>query len=360
MSFRLSHLVMCATLAAATLSCDAISQGAANNQYLRFTQEHGLTFSEIGDPGNPDFVFQRIPGDPPFVFGGVDYRYRISTTEVTREQWFPFLNALAPHIYGMGFSPNDSAVLGGADWTGNDSNGVPRFRLLPQAAPLPAFVGWRPAALFTNWLHNGAPTGPDVPLSVFQNGAYDASTFTQNPDGSYNDQAARNPDAKFWIPTSDEWHKAGYWDPNRYGEDEGGWWLFPNATDERLTPGLPSEGGETNFGVSFNDAPGMPVAVGSYPGTQSPWGLLDVSGGGREWLEDVDPFVGPKFRGRIGTLGGSTESLLLRGDHLGWMYGDFTSVVFPSGVLRIAAAVPAPGAGGVLVVVALAAMTRRR
>lgn len=347
-------------VAALFASPAALVQGVHNNQHLRFTHEHGLTFSEIGDVGNPDFVFQRIPGDPPFVFGGVDYRYRISTTEVTNAQWFTFLNSFAPHIPTLGLPPNDSALTAGARYLGPGANGVPSYRLLPQAEPLPAFVGWRYAARFVNWLHNGAPTGPDVPLSVFQNGAYDASTFTQNPDGSYNDQASRNPDAKFWIPTSDEWHKAGYWDPNRHGEDEGGWWLFPNATDERLTPGLPSEGGETNFGVSFDDAPGMPVAVGSYPGTQSPWGLLDVSGGGREWLEDVDPFVGPKFRGRIGTLGGSTESLLLRGDHLGWMYGDFTSVVFPSGVLRIAAAIPSPGAFPVFVGAIMLAARRRR
>lgn len=331
---------------------------AGNKNHLRFTQEHGLTFSEIGDVGNPGFT-NSIPGQEPRTVGRVDYRYRISTTEVTTAQWATFLNSFAPHIRPLGLPVGSPTVAGGTFYQGPGPDGVPGYAALPQEAQRTSQMGWRLAAIYCNWLHNGAPTGSNLPLSHFANGAYDISTFTENPDGTYNDQLAHNEGAKFWIPTVDEWHKAGYWDPNRFGEDEGGWWLFPNGTDERLEFGRPEDGGETNFGERRDVIPGVPDDVGSYPTVTSPWGLLDVSGGGREWLETTDA---PQrdARGVAGTQAFQEESPFLRGDMLGWMFDHGRSISFANGSLRVAATVPGPGASAVFALSALLAARRRR
>ena len=336
----------------------ALAQGVHNNHLLRLTHEHGLTFSEIGDVGNPGFGWDAPGPAPKVVIGGVDYRYRIATTEVTHAQWFVFLNALALISMLRRFAQRQATHWGRRGYLGRGPDGVPGYRLVPQVRQRPAEMGWRFAAIYTNWLHNGAPA-QNAAYEVFANGAYDASTFTTNPDGTRNDQMTHNPDARFWIPTRDEWHKAGYWAPNRYGEGEGGWWLYPNGTDERMVVGTPDEGANTNFGARFSERPDLPLDVGSYPEQLSPWGLLDVSGGMSEWTEDV-AFEPTKLRHVAGTRVYQIEGQWTYGDHLGWNFHQGASPVFPNGGLRIAAAIPSPGAFPVFACAITVAARRRR
>jgi len=127
---------------------------------------------------------------------------------------------------------------------------------------------------------------------AFDGGVYDASTFTRNEDGTFNDDYARSPDARYWIPNVDEWMKAAYYDPNRFGPGLSSWWDFPNKTDQPLFIGFPAESGEIPIptqvarqGItgetngSLDNWPAKGMSVGSYPWVQSPWGLRDVSGG---------------------------------------------------------------------------------
>ena len=350
MCIRQSQLVMCAGVSLALLfTGPALAQGSGgvhNNQHLRFTQQHGLTFSEIGDPGNPGFLFDPPGPSPERVIGSVDYRYGITTREVTHAEYLVFLNAFAPHIDATGVSPNSSqASTKGISFVGRDGNGVPSFLLPAANANKPAEMGWRFAARFANWMHHGAPTGSDVPAWVFETGAYNTSTFITNPDGSRNDQASRSVDARFWIPTQDEWNKAAFWDPNHSGDDEGGYWMYPNASDERLTPGFPDEGGQTNFGMDQQTLPGLPEEVGSYPNEQSPWGLVDLSGGVQEWTESL--LAGAevnRYRHVAGPGMHRTETLLLYGDHIGWNINQFSWPESPIAGFRLAMAIPSPGA----------------
>src|SRR5690606_18139471 len=86
----------CALAALAVISSSAVAQGAKNNPHLRYSQSHHWTFSEIGDVGNAPYVVDNGIGVPPRVFGGVNHRYRIATTEVTWGQYFEFVQAYAP------------------------------------------------------------------------------------------------------------------------------------------------------------------------------------------------------------------------------------------------------------------------
>src|SRR5690606_36322403 len=174
-------------------------------------------------------------------------------------------------------------------------------------------MGWRYIARYCNWLHNGMPTGPDAEQWAFETGAYDTSTFTRNPDGSFNDQRERSPGARFFIPSWDEWVKAVYWDPER-NEGEGGWRMYPYG-DTVPVPGDPDEGGQTN--ASLNDV--GTFDVGSYPDWTTPWGLLDASGGATEWLEFASD--NGLLRGAKGTTVSTPLDGLPRQEGIEWLSG---------------------------------------
>lgn len=182
-------------------------------------------------------------------------------------------------------------------------------------------MGWRYAARYCNWLTNGK----GLEQAAFENGAYDTSTFTDNPDGSFNDQLTHNPDALFWIPTLDEWTKAMHWDPTK-NNGEGGYWRYPTSSDTAPIPGAPGTG-ETNGGT------GVFYDVGAYAGVMSPWGLLDGSGGVAEWLEYADL--------RLLTRGtrGSSWALPTYFDQVDRV---LTTGIFAPNGLRIASVIPAP------------------
>ena len=87
---------------------------------------------------------------------------------------------------------------------------------------------------------------------------------------------------------------ASFWDPNRHGAGQGGFWQYVNGSDRPPVPGFPDEpGAETSAGIPITriDLPYTAlgdIPVGAYPQSQSPWGLLDTSGGVEEWTEGVE------------------------------------------------------------------------
>jgi len=212
-------------------------------------------------------------------------------------------------------------------------------------------MSWEYAARYVNWLHNGKSNEP----AAFENGVYDTSTFTQNPDGSWNHQAAHNPDAKFWLPTYDEWTKAAYWDPAKEN-GEGGYWFFPNSSDADSRPGLlPGEGGERNAG----DGPLFPLDVGSFADTQSPWGLLDMMGGESEWTETAFRLDHLDQRAAGGSAWYSDQyDFPFSKDFVGT--GDGGTVYLAQFGLRLASAVPTPTTAVIVAFAGVVILSRRR
>lgn len=241
--------------------------------------DYDFTWATIGDPGNRDvneqegpYLYQGSVGP----IGGVDYEFRMATTEVTIGQWFEFVQAYAPYYEGSKFN---SLIFTGSHIEYDFFNGSWHINMkeINGEVTRPANMGWEYAARYANWLHNGKAADQ----AAFESGAYDTSTFTENPDGTKNHQTAHSPGASFWIPTLDEWTKAVYWDPAK-NNGEGGYWYQPGASDEGLISGPPGVG-QTNAGKEG----GGPLPVGSYPDVTTPWGLLDASGGFDEWTSTL-------------------------------------------------------------------------
>ena len=241
--------------------------------------DYGFDFVTITDIGNRDTTLEETVG--PFGFpgahiGGVDYEYRIAITEVSVEQYFEFVVAYLP------FFIRDHGSVAWPTFFGRYiSLHGGHASINPGSALRPTSMGWEFAARYVNWLHNEKINEE----WAFETGVYDTSTFTSNPDGTGNHQEAHHPDARYWMPTRDEWVKAGYWDPSKDGEGLGGYWRFPSMSNSEPIPNLlPEDGGERNAG-SFVD--GWPVSVAFFPEVASPWGLLDMAGGMTEFSETV-------------------------------------------------------------------------
>lgn len=247
--------------------------------------DFGFNFMTVGDVGN--IPYTGGPDDVNAGRGSVDYEYRVAQTEITTGQWLAFY-----HTFSV--QSDELADLLEPIWAcrRDDSYAGPgrRFVLNPihlRPEISPVGVSWRQAAMLCNWLHNGQSSHPES----LRNGAYDIETFTENEDGTFNDQDARSPGARFWIPNLDEFLKAGYYDPDKEGNGPG-WWLYGYSSDTPPVHGLPGVG---HVARELSDEQLIELAgtiaenyipLGIYPEVQSPWGLLDLLGGRTEFVED--------------------------------------------------------------------------
>ena len=306
-------------LIAAILSTNALAQ----------PDPSGIDFVTIGAPGNPAYAG---PDNNNLVTGrgSVPYEFRIGRTEVTTSQWMEFYNA----FYGRVPFLTAPVIWGGVDRGPGQS---PRFVLshAPGAADFPvAGPSWRTAAMFCNWLHNDKRT--DVEAAM--NGAYDARTFGYNGQ-IFTDQAAHHPDARYWIPTLDEWIKGSYYDPNYGGLGIGGWWWRSvNGSNTPLIYGPPGQG-QANADFNLPGDGQFRIPLGSYPETVSPWGLLDVAGATREHLESILNVDGILNRYQLGSHWTTSNG---SGDFIYRLGSDFPSLPDTMTGFRIAASVPTP------------------
>ncbi len=307
-------------------------------------ERYGMEFSVVGAPGNapyPGNVFGTGAG-----IGGVGTEFGIARLEITNTQWLAFVNAFSPLYTGHRF---DSRFTGRDIFPSSlDPNEQPGWYIRPGRENWPADMTWRFAAIYCNWLTNDKGTDP----SAFASGAYDTTTFTAAAGGGLNDQLARSAGAKFWIPSLDEWVKATYYDPNKGGTGQGGFWTQPNRSDEPLVSGSPGVG-QTNadWAGAFLGGP-----VGLYANSFTPWGLYDTSGGLAEWTET--------------TLDVDRKSRVAKGTYYyDVVYGLNDNIVYvdvsgggDSGTagLRLAGTVPAPPVACIVLTWVGVALSRRR
>lgn len=327
----MSNPLMCSLVAAS-----AALVAAAPRAYAGAVppNDYGLSWKTIGAPGNRGTLPSEMPQTPDYrSVGAVGHTYRLTQTEITNAQWIEFVRAYEPYYTGLlgGMSGGGITFLGQYVIVGNPNG--------------PAEISWENAARYCNWLHNGKASTAEA----FAQGVYDTSTFTRNPDGSYNHVLTHTADAKYWIPTLDEWVKGAYYDPHKNGTGIDGYWLYPGRSDSPPISGPPSAGGQTNAGPGSG-----PTSVGSYPDAQSPWGLLDTSGGVEEWTSTGGPSLPHIPLLRNSSRRANDYAVLDRLDF-------FLQLESPVGIgagLRLAASIPSP-ASTVLVGANLLVQIRR-
>jgi formylglycine-generating enzyme required for sulfatase activity len=330
---RSVRLLAVAGLAVAALSIDRVHADIDPNSGIDFVRV-GATYSGVGNPAYQSGQANQFVNGR----GSVPYEYKIGKMEVTSAQWVEFFNAAfdRPSAEWLPGLRAPDAGHWGAQTATPMTPGGKRWSVIPGQELHPVGdISWRDAAFFCNWLCNNK----SLDHSAFMNGAYDASTFGFFGN-IFTDQAAHNPDAKYWIPTWDEWLKAAHFDPNKDG-GVGGWWKVSNGSDTAYVYGPPGTG-EANAGAGS----GFNVPLGAYPTVQSPWGLLDVGGATSEWTESVIDFgTGGKYRVFDGSRWLQDSFNAGLSDQIREYGGEFPHIdTFDFG-LRIASSVPTPGSG---------------
>jgi hypothetical protein len=340
---------------------------------VQVSRSEGYEFVTITNAGNAGFrVDESVEPPAPDIYdgfrvrantsvGGVNYDYRISRTETTGGQYAEFLNAFCAQrtIQEWRADPvfsffGDSFRLGAISTIVN--NRITQWR--PTARPIPSNdLSMQEAMMYCNWLNNGRPTS----LDQIMTGVYDVSRYLNiNAGNRLTGPIERSPDAKFWIPTQDEWVKAAHFDPNKNGEGQAGFWLYPITRDTPPigAPPAPYGNGEANTGFGwFEDEQGnfiyrWDIPILSYPTIQSPWGLFDAAGGAAEITSTAllrqQPGDFELYGWDSTTFIVESETAAFYYDHLAYFsYSGFRGA---AGGLRLAALVPSPSIFGTAII----------
>jgi formylglycine-generating enzyme len=218
-------------------------------------------------------------------YGSVGVVYRMGKCEVTTAQYVEFLNAVAAtDTYGL-YNASMWSNSYGCKIQRSGSSGRYRYSVAADRANRPVnYVSWGDAARFTNWLNNGQPTGAQD-LATTEDGAYYLN-------GAITNEAlmavTRNVDAKFWIPTENEWYKAAY---HKNDGITGNYFDYPTGSDSVPSNDLvdPDPGNNANF---YDDShtigsPYYTTEVGEFENSASPYGTFDQGGNVFEWNEEV-------------------------------------------------------------------------
>ena len=240
------------------------------------------------------------------VYGGVGYAYNIGKYDVTVGQYTAFLNAVAATDTYALYNPAMATDLNIAGISQSGVSGSYSYSVIGSPNKPVTYVSWGDAARFSNWLHNGQPTGPQN-AGTTEGGAYPLNGATTN---AALNAISRNAGAQWFIPTENEWYKAAYHQPAGQGGDADNYWAYPTRTNSTpysaQPPGssAPTQSNTANYnnadddtGNGYND--GFAVTgsiiydpsqnyltdVGAYTQSSSFYGTFDQAGNVYQWNE---------------------------------------------------------------------------
>jgi formylglycine-generating enzyme required for sulfatase activity len=216
--------------------------------------------------------------------GSVPYDYAISKYEVTNDQYAEFLNAVAGDDTNELYSTSmNSDARGGITQSGVSGSYTYVVKSGQGNSPV-VYVNWFDAVRFTNWLHNGQPTGMQL-AGTTEDGAYTFAGPTT--------VGARNSGALTFLPTENEWYKAAYYDAT-----SASFFDYPTGSNTAPSSDVPAggsnsanfyDGTDGTFALTgsggYNEAFNYLTDVGAYTGSDSPYGTFDQGGNVWEWNE---------------------------------------------------------------------------
>jgi hypothetical protein len=242
------------------LSASIINSEAAGIVSTDTFDGFSLDFVDIGNAGNVGETYQD-KNQLSFTFGSVAYEYRMGVNEISSAM----INA-----YNAAETSTIQYINGGGDVAARG-------------------LTWASASRFVNWLNTSqgyqAAYNPGYPY------IWDSSEAWQlGGENLY-----RHKDAKYFLPSENEWYKAAYYDPstNTY---------FDYATGSDTAP-IPVASGTTAGTAVFDQNLGGFPALVYNAGGLSPYGTMAQSGNVSEYMESA----------RDGVNDSRTEQRVIRG-----------------------------------------------
>jgi len=238
-----------------------------------------IEFVTIGDPGNAADT-TGVPNPA----GAVPYTYRMGKFEIS-EQMINKANAITADAG----DPLGITI----DMRGPDK---PATR-----------ASWFEAAQFVNWLNTSKDAAPAYKFDA--NGDFQLwipSDLGYDPANKF-----RNTQARYFLPSADEWYKAAFYDPNN-----GVYFDYPTGSDTRPIP-VPM--GTAPGTAVYNQSSVIGPANITLAGGLSPYGTMGQ--GGNVWeLQETDPTT--LVNGQNSTFRGLRGGSLANGENFlsssGW------------------------------------------
>jgi formylglycine-generating enzyme required for sulfatase activity len=244
---------------------DVILFGSGGNQFA-------MEFAPIGNPNNPaDATGSPNPA------GSVPYNYKMGKHEVSRD-----MITKANAAGSLGITLDDMSSFGG--------NGADR----PATG-----VSWNEAARFVNWLNTSQGYSPAYKFTTQPGGGgynanQDISLWVSGDAGFNAANPFRNSQARYFLPSADEWYKAAYYNPGT-----GTYFDYPTGGNSAPTA------------VASGTTPGTAVYMKSSPadvtqaGGLSPYGVMGQGGNVWEFEETEFDLVNNSPAGGRGFRGGA-------------------------------------------------------
>jgi hypothetical protein len=273
----------------------ASAQLATSDTFGTGANQFSLDFRTIGNAGNAADTTG---------YGSVGYTYRIGTYAISQNQ-----------IDKATASGLQNVVAGW--WSGD------------QPA---AYMTWYESAAFVNWLNTS--TGNQAAYKLSHAEGSPSISLWESFDPGYNSfNQYRNSQAKYFLPSENEFYKAAY------GKSDGsGYYLYPTASDNAPTAvASGTAGGTAVYGQNWSQGPASVYEAGGL----SSYGTMGQKGNIRQWQDSViyGP-RGPAYPGRVHSSGDFTgfDFQLISSKRS----GDFmdTETVFHG--FRVASVVPEP------------------
>jgi len=244
------------------------------------------------------------------LYGAVADAFRMGKYEVTIEQYTGFLNAAAKTTSGangaivnslydsrMGSDINVAGIARSGD--GSSANPYVYSVIGDGQRPI-AYATWFNAARFANWMHNGATVEADTETGAYTLSGATSGTFTKNPG------------AKWWIPSENEWFKAAYY---KGGGLNAGYWTYPTQSNSFPDNSTSTGSNQANFlrnglfsitqASTLDATENYLTAVGTFSSCPSAYGTFDQGGNVDEWTDTV---VSTGFGDARVTRGGAWNS----------------------------------------------------
>jgi formylglycine-generating enzyme len=186
------------------------------------------------------------------------------------------------------------------------------------------FFSWGDAARFCNWLQNGQKSGEENDLTT-EAGAYALHGANTN-DALM--QVTRDPNAQYFIPNLNEWYKTAYYDPNKLGPGQPGYWLYPTRHDDPpINKPDPLGTNNANFFDELGTGTGgfciggplYRTEVGAFAASPGPYGTYDQGGNVGERTDTIATSLSRKIKsGSYETEAGALSKFVWTDNYATW------------------------------------------